>query len=151
MTYTLGPDQLTHLAMIPPANRAAGTYDSAIVDLAHYPLVRFAVLLGEYSASGATLQAQVYVNTTNSTSGAVAVTGRAFSSTTFSGSAAGANNAGDIWLRGEEAEAALANARYAFVRLTITGGSIYTAGEIAGIAARYLPGANATTLKERVD
>lgn len=151
MTYTHGADQLTHLALLTPDNRAAGTYDSAIVDLAHYPLVRFAVLVGAYSAAGATLQAQVYVNTTNSTSGAVAVTGKTFAPSSFSGSAAGANNAGDIWLRGEEAGAALANARYAFLRLTIAGGSIYTAGEIAGLAARYVPGSNAATLKERVD
>lgn len=151
MTYQHGAEQLTHLALIAPAERAAGTYDSVIVDLAHYPLVRFFIQTGAYGAAGATLQAQVYVNTTNSVSGAVAVASKTFAPATFSGSASGANNAGDIWLRGEEAEAALANARYAFVRLTITGGSIYTAGEIAGIAARYVPGSNATTLKERVD
>ncbi len=149
--YTHGAAQLTHLALIPPDNRAAGTYDSAIVDLAHYPLVRFLIATGAYGASGATLQAQVYVNTTNSTSGAVAVTGKTFTPSTFSGSAAGANSAGDIWLRGSEAEAALAGARYAFVRITIAGGSVQTAGEIAGVAARYLPGANATTLKQRVE
>lgn len=148
--YTHGAAQLTHLALIPPDNRAAGSYDSAIVDLAHFPLVRFAVLVGAYALGTATLTAQVYVNSTNTITGAVAVTGKTFTPATFSGSAAGANSAGDIWLSGEEAAAALANARYAFIRLTIAGGAIQTAGEIAGLDARYVPETNAATLKERI-
>lgn len=150
MAYQHGAEQLTHLALLAPASRAAGTHDSAIVDLAHYPLVRFFVFTGAYGAAGATLQAQVYVNTTNSVSGAVAVTGKTFMPATFSGSASGANSAGDIWLTGSEAQQALSGARYAFVRLTVAGGDVTCGGEIAGVAARYLPGSNATTLKERV-
>lgn len=132
------------LAVIDPASLGAGTYDTDIVDMRYWRRVAIIVLSGVLGNLG-TLQIAVKVNTANSVSSPTptTITGKAFTSSTFSGSgsgtAGGSQHQGIIEVTAEECENALDFGRYLFATLTVGTATSLAAVVIIGIDARYGP------------
>lgn len=132
-------ERMALVASIPPAVASANTYASDVVDMSKFRRLLAVLTVGAYGASGATLDVQLYANTANSASGGTAITGKTFTDSTFSGSAAGTNKEGLIEVTAEEVEAALAGARYVYAVVTV--GTNTVAFSLALLAAdcRYGP------------
>jgi len=130
-------ESLALLATLDPAVRSANTYNTDVVDLSLFPRTIWALLVGAYGAAAATINIQLYANTTNSTSGGTAISGKTFSAATFSGSAAGTNDQGLIHLLASEAQAALPGARYVYGVVTVATDTVGCALAVFGGTARY--------------
>lgn len=132
------------LAAIDPASLGAGTYNTDIVDMRYWRRVAVIVGSGVLGDLG-TLQVAVKVNTANSVSSPTptTITGKAFTSSTFSGSgsgtAGGSQHQGIIEVTAEECENALNEGRYLFATLTVGTATSLACVYIIGIDARYGP------------
>jgi len=132
-------EALAIVASIPPAVAAIGTYNSDVVDMSKFRKAVCVIQTGTYGAAGATLNVQLYANTTNATSGGTAITGKAFTPATFSGSAAGQDKEGVIEVSGEEIEQALPGARYLYATATVATDTVAFSLAILAGEARYSP------------
>jgi hypothetical protein len=125
------------VASIPPSVASATAYASDVIDMSKFHRALFVLTVGAYGAAGATINVQVYANTTNAASGGTAITGKTFTAATFSGSAAGTNKEGLIEVSAAEAQAALANARYLYAIVTVGTDTVaFSLAVLAGVA-RY--------------
>jgi hypothetical protein len=130
-------EELALVASIPPAVGAIGAVSSDVIDMKLLRRALFALTVGEYGAADATINVVVYANTTNSTSGGTAISGKTFTAATFSGSAAGTNSEGLIEVSASEVAAAVAGGRYAYATVTIAEDTVaYSLAVLAGVA-RY--------------
>ena len=127
------------VATIDPAVQTVATHDSDVVDMKSFRRAIVVVGTGAYTAAGSTLNVTVYANTANSASGGTAITGKTFTSSTFSGSAAGQAKQGVIVVTADEMEEALAGARYLYAEMTVGTNTINAALFILADNARYEP------------
>jgi len=111
-------------------NAAASGADTAVVSIANAQAVRIVAHTGTVTGSAAL---RVFVNTTNSTSGAVEIADKAITSLA-------ANSTYEIFVTGEEAYAALERASHLFVRVAGTG-TAQIAIEISALPGRDVPAA----------
>jgi len=111
-------------------NAAASGADTSVVSIANAQAVRIVAHTGTVTGSAAL---RVFVNTTNSTSGAVEIADKAITSLA-------ANSTYEIFVTGEEAYAALERASHLFVRVAGTG-TAQIAIEISALPGRDIPAA----------
>jgi len=111
-------------------NAAASGADTSVVSIANAQAVRIVAHTGTVTGSAAL---RVFVNTTNSTSGAVEIADKAITSLA-------ANSTYEIFVTGEEAYAALERASHLFVRVAGTG-TAQIAIEISALPGRDVPAA----------
>lgn len=142
--YTHARNDLVHLAALPPASRNADVETSA-VDLADLHAAVAIVQVGAID-DAATLTALWQVSATANFASATDVPGASVSWTGTQD-----NTVGILTLRGEQASAALATARYARIRLEFGGtGPALCAVEIVGLVERHNPTPDAAGLRGRV-
>lgn len=139
MSYTAGVDRFAIVGGISPAVASANTYNSDVVDMRLFNAALVVVSTGAYGASGATFDVTLYANTANSTSGGTAITGKSFTDATFSGSAAGANSEGLIYVTAEEVAAAVAGGRYLYAAAVVATNTVAFDINIIGVDPRYGP------------
>lgn len=134
-------ERLAIVATIDPDNYSASTYATDVVDMSRYRRVIFVLLTGDLGSATATLQLQVYANTTNAASGGTAITSKVFTAATFSGSgsANGDDKQGIIEVTGAEVAAALTGARYVYAVLTVGTAASDCAVAVLASNARYDP------------
>ena len=132
-------EELAVVASIPPAVASATTYNTDVVDMDVFGRALVVVTIGAYGAEGATFNLQLYANTTNSTSGGTAISGKTFAAATFSGSAAGTNKEGVIHVTAAEMEATVANGRYLYGVATVATNTVAFSLVILAGTARYEP------------
>jgi len=111
-------------------NAAASGADTAVVSIANAQAVRIVAHTGTVTGSAAL---RVFVNTTNSTSGAVEIADKAIATLA-------ANSTYEIFVTGEEAYAALERASHLFVRVAGTG-TAQIAIEVSALPGRDVPAA----------
>jgi len=111
-------------------NAAASGADTSVVSIANAQAVRIVAHTGTVTGSAAL---RVFVNTTNSTSGAVEIADKAIATLA-------ANSTYEIFVTGEEAYAALERASHLFVRIAGTG-TAQIAIEISALPGRDVPAA----------
>jgi len=109
-------------------NAAASGADTSVVSIANTQAVRIVVHTGTVTGSAAL---RVFVNTTNSTSGAVEIADKAIATLA-------ANSTYEIFVTGEEAYAALERASHLFVRVAGTG-TAQIAIEVSALPGRDIP------------
>jgi len=109
-------------------NAAASGADTSVVSIANAQAVRIVAHTGTVTGSAAL---RVFVNTTNSTSGAVEIADKAITSLA-------ANSTYEIFVTGEEAYAALERASHLFVRVAGTG-TAQIAIEVSALPGRDIP------------
>ena len=102
--------------------------DTSVISIANAQAVRIVAHTGTLTGTPAL---RVFVNTTNSTSGAVEITDKAITSPA-------SNSTYEIFVSGEEAYAALERASHLFVRIAGTG-TAQIAIEISAFPARDVP------------
>jgi len=111
-------------------NAAASGADTSVVSIANAQAVRIVAHTGTVTGSAAL---RVFVNTTNSTSGAVEIADKAIATLA-------ANSTYEIFVTGEEAYAALERASHLFVRVAGTG-TAQIAIEVSALPGRDIPAA----------
>lgn len=132
-------ERLAIVATVDPQSAAAGTYNTDVIDVSTRRRLLFAIATGAYGASGSTVDVQVYANASNSTSGGTAITGKTFTDSTFSGSAAGANKQGLIEVTDEDVAAAVDGGRYCYAVVTVGTNSAIIAVIVLAGDVRYHP------------
>jgi tRNA G26 N,N-dimethylase Trm1 len=108
--------------------------DTSVVSIANAQAVRIVAHTGTITGSG-TAALRVFVNTTNSVTGAVEVTDKAITSLA-------SNSSYEIFVSGAEAYAAMARASHLFVRVAVTGtATVPISIEISAFPGRDIPAA----------
>jgi tRNA G26 N,N-dimethylase Trm1 len=111
------------------ANITADT-DTAVVSISNTQAVRIVAHTGTVTGTAAL---RVFVNTTNSTSGATQLTDKAITSLA-------SNSSYEIFVTGAEAYAAMARAAYLFVQVDVTGtATVPISIEISAFPGRDIP------------
>ena len=111
------------------ANITADT-DTAVISIANTQAVRIVAHTGTVTGTAAL---RVFVNTTNSTSGATQLTDKAITSLA-------SNSSYEIFVTGAEAYAAMAHAAYLFVQVDVTGtATVPISIEVSAFPARDVP------------
>jgi tRNA G26 N,N-dimethylase Trm1 len=111
------------------ANITADT-DTAVVSISNTQAVRIVAHTGTVTGTAAL---RVFVNTTNSTSGATQLTDKAITSLA-------SNSSYEIFVTGAEAYAAMARAAYLFVQVDVTGtATVPISIEVSAFPGRDIP------------
>jgi len=111
------------------ANITADT-DTAVISIANTQAVRIVAHTGTVTGTAAL---RVFVNTTNSTSGATQLTDKAITSLA-------SNSSYEIFVTGAEAYAAMARAAYLFVQVDVTGtATVPISIEVSAFPGRDIP------------
>jgi len=111
------------------ANITADT-DTAVVSISNTQAVRIVAHTGTVTGTAAL---RVFVNTTNSTSGATQLTDKAITSLA-------SNSSYEVFVTGAEAYAAMARAAYLFVQVDVTGtATVPISIEISAFPGRDIP------------
>ena len=111
------------------ANITADT-DTAVISIANTQAVRIVAHTGTVTGTAAL---RVFVNTTNSTSGATQLTDKAITSLA-------SNSSYEIFVTGVEAYAAMAHAAYLFVQVDVTGAATVPISiEVSAFPGRDIP------------
>jgi len=111
------------------ANITADT-DTAVISIANTQAVRIVAHTGTVTGTAAL---RVFVNTTNSTSGATQLTDKAITSLA-------SNSSYEIFVTGAEAYAAMAHAAYLFVQVDVTGAATVPISiEVSAFPGRDIP------------
>ena len=116
-----------------PLSRNAGTYDTDVVDMKLIKRAVVEVLCGAITTTG-TLDVTLYGNTSSSTSGGTAITGKSTTDSTFNGSA---NSDGIARIEVEAAELEAQGLRYLYAEAVVANAAVVFAVTITAFDVRY--------------
>ncbi len=138
------PDHILPLALLAPASRAAGTYDTDWTDVGRYHVVRVVLLAGDIP-TGATVTIQLRAAKTATGAGDTLIKQLTAALTDTQD-----NRIAEVWAHGEELANALADARYARARVVVAGGAVDCAATLEGLSPRYAPASSAVVVERKV-
>lgn len=135
-------DRLAIVARVSPNALAAAAYTSDVIDMSKWRRVAAILATGDVGNNG-TVVVTAQANTANSASGGTTISGKAFTSSNFTGSgsgtAGGSNHEDIIEVSDEDVRDALDGARYLYFTLTVGTATSDATLIVVGIDPRYEP------------
>lgn len=135
-------DRIAVVARVSPNALTAAAYTTDVIDMSKWRRVAAVLATGDVGNNG-TVAVTAQANTSNSASGGTTISGKAFTSSNFTGSgsgtAGGSYHEGVIEVSDEDVRDALDNARYLYFTLTVGTATSDATLIVLGLEPRYAP------------